>query len=188
MKKIIILISILICSVSVNAQLNILTSQVYGRINMTTVKTLCGARLIDTVKNNQFDLSKTAIGRINKQFKRVFGQSYLDSLSQNGYTNSLDTNVVKYYYLIFSNDFYKKYEASVRLRAEYEISVNNLRDSTCIAASRTGLKVGVLSLKENTTGIAFLVTADSVASFRVDLKSVVRATAIEKRVYGGRVE
>jgi len=190
MKRIILLLTLLI-SFSAYSQLNQVfiptqlndTTIVVDTINVATFDAQIDNKFRDSLAKYIFN---PLAGRvIYKEFKRKFSKAIADSLNVGSY--SADLNLLKTYNLIFSNNYWKKLELLVRIRAEHEpaLVANDLYIAYVINGSKENgyITVGKYGDKNNTKGLVYLYTKAGTMLYNIDLKSVAKATQQEVLIY-----
>jgi hypothetical protein len=155
--------------------------------NMTTVNALLDNKFRDTLTNNIFNPSKGKY--IYAQGKRVFSKAAMDSILIGG-NSGFDINIVKFWSIIYSNDYLAKQRLLLSLRHESAPNYNNMHDSICIGWKINSDRingfqiVGILRERNSTTWYAWIEDLSKGSAIKVDWNSISKATTKEKQQFG----
>jgi hypothetical protein len=183
--KHILLFSFFVLAISVNSQSYL--SYNGDTIDITTLRNSNWTKNnVDSICKNLFTTKERV--SINKAIQRAYNRKTLDSLVSGMYTD-LDSNLVRSYNLLMSNNINKKFEWCFRMRAVKETLVSN-KDSVVIAFMPNGLEtnggfivIGFLDMYSNTTGKAWIKAFNLKHGWPVDITSIARATENEINQY-----
>lgn len=172
----------IICTLSLSKGTvqNTLTDLDGTAIDMVVVKNSMIKKDADTIINNMFNSKKFVIRR---QLIRAWGKQYVLDLEDSVYTGK-DTNIVKFYNLLYSNSTEKKFEIITHLGHEFDGLVTNYIDSLAMGISFTGhIHVGILRERNIAKNTAYLESKDGECVWKVKYISVAKCSATNGRSY-----